>query len=533
MRVLALYLIVTTFVCAPIWSVTHFVTQDGSAHVYNAYLMGELLNGNPFVERHAVLNSLAVPNSSGHWLLVLLLQLLPPDAVSKAISTLTYAAFVAAIAWLRLRTVGKDGVATSILLGAALGLNWMWLLGLYNFIISVICFIVAVGFYWTRREAMSAPAAAVLSLLLIATYTSHIVSFGIVAATVGVFAIAVPRKERHRTLVWTALALVPVVLLGLRFVLAAQGAEDYTPNWRSLGDAHSLAGWFNQLRSADPFIFISRKTFPFSAIQSMGMAVFAPIVWIGVSLACLAIATVRHREWMTAGGRPLFACLLAVWALVALVAPDDFGLTNGSVLRERVLLCALCLVVPLFRMDGSPALKRVVQLSLAFVIVFQSAALWEYAGQADVKAAELLSGRDALEEHDSLASVVIIDEKTRFHAVPEPQLNTLNGMGRNILIWDNYEWGHYLFPLVTKSPADREFVHALASSHAFNLSDSTEPFEARLARLEACLRGGHERIAKMLVWGVNAQVDAMLSTWFETEPYFVNGHVRLFRHRRY
>jgi hypothetical protein len=532
MRALAVYILVIGFVCAPIWSVTHFVTQDGSAHLYNAYLMGELLKGDPLVAGHVRLNSLAVPNSSGHWLLVVLLQVASPDVVTKVISTLTYALFVAALAWLRWCSAGRDGMATSILFAAALGLNWMWLLGFHNFNIGVVCVIVAAAFAWTRRDTMGVRAALLLALLLLVTYVSHIVSFGIAATSVVVCAVGASPANRRRTIAWTLLALAPAALLFLLFASLGYRSEPYVPHWRALADASSLVAWFEQWRQADPFIFISRKMFPFSTVQSAAMAVFAPIVWIGVSLVCLLVATMhpRHRAWVTTNGRPIFIVLVIMLVPLGIVGPDDFGLSNGSILRQRVLLCGLCFVVPLFRLGAAPVLRRVAQLSLAFVIVFQTTVLWEYATLTDVKAQELLSSRDALDEHDSLASIIVIEDATRFFAMPEAHLNTLNGVGRDLVVWDNYELAHYLFPIVARIDADREFVRALASSHAFDLSDDSEPFEAKLAKLEACLRTDHGRIGKMLVWGVDPRVDALLRQWFEPEPYFVNGRVRLFRH---
>ena len=148
-RTLGFYLFLIGFACLPVWSVERFLNQDGSPHIYNAYIVLELFKHNPAFTEIYSLNSAPLPNLSGHYLLTLLLIFFSPFVVTKIMVSLTFAGLTAAIAWLRMQVCGPDAdLKMSVLLGAALAFNWMWLLGFYNFIIGVIGFAFALGLYW-------------------------------------------------------------------------------------------------------------------------------------------------------------------------------------------------------------------------------------------------------------------------------------------------------------------------------------------------------------------------------------------------
>src|SRR5215204_4120781 len=158
-RNIAFFILLIVFCGCPVWAVRYFINQDGSAHLYSSFLMLELLKGNPAANELFAFNSLSVPNSSGHWLMSLVLLFLTPFAVTKIIVTLTLAGFVASIGWLRLKTTGTEGLKTSFLIGAAVGFNWLWLVGFYNFLLGVCCFVFTVGLFYGWREKMNFPRA--------------------------------------------------------------------------------------------------------------------------------------------------------------------------------------------------------------------------------------------------------------------------------------------------------------------------------------------------------------------------------------
>jgi hypothetical protein len=87
LRPFGIYLLIVVFACLPIWAVDDFVNQDGSPHLYNAYLIVELLRGNPAFTEIYALNSAPIPNLTGHYLLALFLLVFTPPVVTKIMVT--------------------------------------------------------------------------------------------------------------------------------------------------------------------------------------------------------------------------------------------------------------------------------------------------------------------------------------------------------------------------------------------------------------------------------------------------------------
>jgi hypothetical protein len=301
-----------------------------------------------------------------------------------------------------------------------------------------------------------------------------------------------------------------------------------------LSDPYSISSWLTQLRSADLFVIISRKTFPFTSANSSALAVFTPGLWILGAIFFLLIATAQYfrRQKDFLKKYYAFAVLFAVCLFIAMFAPDDFQLTNGGVLRERFLLCGLIAFVPLFRTDSSVWLKRFAQFCLAVVIVFQTLALWEYSLFSNNLAKDLVAAQSAVQENTRLVSVSILEDGLRYHSQPTGQMDNYLGIGgKNVQVWDNYEIGHYLFPIVARDISHRQFVLGYTGSNVFALNDKSVNFEEKLSKLEALLEANSNKIDALLVWGKDARVEAVLNRRFESEPYFQSGEVRLFRRR--
>ena len=527
------FLLLIVFCCAPVWAVEYFINQDGSAHLYSSYLMLELLKGNVLLGENFAFNSIAIPNSSGHWLMVLLLNVFSPFAVTKIIVTLTFAGFVASVGWLRLKTVGVEGLKTSFLIGAAVGFNWLWLCGFYNFLIGVCCFVFSVGLFFSWREKMNVWRTVILSLLFLLAYFSHIISFTILTGSIFLLIFSASKENIKRNLLCFFAALAPVLPLIIIYKSLSASGGGFFPVWRNLENPFSPLSWLLQMRTADPFIITSRKSFPFVAEYSKYLAVFTPFLWILAALLSLLTATFKQTENFSFRSKTnlIFAFLLISLVGAAMFAPDDFGLTNGSILRERLLICGLLFVIPLFRAAESRRLKRFAQTSLLLVVAFQTLALWEYSLQTNRQAKEFLAAQTAILPDDRLASIILVEDTSRFNSYPLAMLNNYFGMGKNRIVWDNYEIGHYLFPVVAKNAADKQFVFDLTRHNAFVLNDASQNFEERLSKLDACLAENHQKIKTLTVLGKDARIEEILSKWFEPAPVFENNRARVFRHK--
>ncbi|MBS1793984.1 MAG: hypothetical protein JSS81_09025 [Acidobacteria bacterium] len=530
---LIFFLLLVVIAVLPVWSVDYFINQDGSGHLYGSYLILEIFRKTPETLRFFALNSISIPNSSGHWLLAFLLLFFNPFLTTKIIVTLTFAGFVAAAGWLRQKTApGAEGLKTSLLFGAVLGFNWLWFLGFYNFIIGVVCLAATVGLFFHWREELNPKRLLLIAGLLLIAYLSHIVSFMILSGTLFLLAVTVSREKIFKNLLGLAAAVVPVVPLAILYKSLSAGGGGFYPAWRNLDNPFSPLSWFAQIRTADPFILISRTAFPFLSDASALYALFTPAVWIYAFVLLMLYATFYRKERSKLNANSLlFLTLLLLSIAGAMFAPDDFGLTNGSIIRERILLCGLFFLIPLFRTEDHPKLKRIGQLCLVVVFIFQTAALWDYALRTDREAHLYMEAARALPEGERIASVVVLEDGRRFHSLPMTQMSSYLGIGRNVVVLDNYEAGHYLFPVVARQAEDKQFIFDLTTSNVYTLNNPDEKFDEKLARLDAVLSRNQGRITTLVLWGRNPKVESTVGRWFAPTPYFENGSVRLFHAR--
>jgi hypothetical protein len=531
------FILLSLFACAPIWAVQYFINQDGSGHVHGAWTMIELLRGNPRFTELFQFNFIFFPDVSGHWLMVVLLQFLSAFTVTKIMMTLTYVGLVAAVVWLRWTTVGREGLLTSVLIGGALAFNWLWLEGFYNFNLGFAIAVFTIGCYFRWREDMNFTRAILLAVLLFVIFVSHIVSFAIAAGTVFALCILPFADVSKRRLLWSAAAFIPVAPVAAVYKFSSEAGGGFLPIWKNLNGHYAQSNRITQLRGVDSFIIISRRSFPFVDTDSTAFAIFTPFIWVIAAFALLLAATWfgRPREQSLWQNKFLPFIVLAIGSiLVAIVSPDNFEFSSstGGVLRERIFLIGLIYLVPLFRTaDARPVLSVLAKAALVFVIVFQTAALWEYAMRSDQTAREYLSASEHVPDGTRLAAISITPQGMRFSANPAASLDNYIGIGRDILVWDNYEFGHYLFPVVAKNRADQEFALQYTGSNASELNNPQLYSQERVEKLSKLLEANHHRIDTLLVWGNDPQIEAVYQPWFGPEPYFENGRVRLYRHK--
>ena len=315
--------------------------------------------------------------------------------------------------------------------------------------------------------------------------------------------------------------------------MSADGSSVF-PVWRSLAEIFSLSNLFNQIRAADPFAIISRTAFPFIEAPEKWFVIFTPSLWMTVAIIILLLITIRKRPIRAYFSNVYcpFAVLFVLAAAISVLGPDDFGISRGGLLRQRIVLCGLIFFVPLFRAAGSNTLKWVVQACFALVILFQTAALWDYSVRADRVAREYVAARPAMTALGSVVSITIYEKGPRFRAGPEPQLNLYNAIGRNFAVWDNYECGVPIFPIREKYKTDEDFTLQITSSNVFWVNEPARIFRERLAELDSALASDGGRINALLVWGRDASVDAVITRYFESEPYYQSDNVRIYRRRK-
>jgi len=445
---------------------------------------------------------------------------------------LTYAGFVASVGWLRWASHRFDGLKTSLLFGSVLAFNWLWLIGMYNFTLSIIILIAAYGLFVYWDAEMNWKRALSMSGIFLLAYFSNLIGFATIILLLFLYCVVRKGRKSLRSLGWLAIAALPTVPLFLLYGTLADQGGTLDVSWRVQRDQFALSAFLLHLRSIDPFIILNRRSIPFVDAMSDLARIGSPIIWIVVAIGLLVAGTVvmirRDRDRMRQIV-PHAACIL-VLLLLALVSPDELG-KHGGLLRPRFLLCATALFTAVFMVARTGWNKRAAQVILAAVFIFQVAALTDFALRSDSVTREYLSVEPAIADGERVASLVILDELPKSLVNPPVQIDALIGTLRPIFVWDNYEFGYYQFPVIARDAEDREFVGKFYTAKVFELYDPPEAVDKKLAALDSVLAANHDKIDVMLVWGRDPRGERVIEQWFDPTPFFENGRIRAYRNR--
>ncbi len=165
----------------PLFAGSFFPTLDGPAHLYNSKLILELIQGAPdVVNQFYQLNEL-VPNLSGHAIIAVLLKVLPPHVAEKTFLIVYAVSLPLSFRYLLKSTLSANVVFSYFILPFVY--SYLFLLGFYNFSISLIFLFLCLGF-WLRssRDKFSFGSFMILSLLSFLTFSSHLVIYGLLVA---------------------------------------------------------------------------------------------------------------------------------------------------------------------------------------------------------------------------------------------------------------------------------------------------------------------------------------------------------------
>ena len=525
-----LFVALVAFVSAPVWWVGTFFNQDGTPHLYNAFLIGELVKGNSAIESFAAINPHAIPNITGHWLLAALLPVFGATLTTKIALSSLFALFVASIVWLRWQTGGREGLSVYMLYAAALGLNWPWLLGFYNFVLAMSALAFTLGLWWRWREDINLFRTACLLALLIFTFFCHLIGFSLLAVCLMLLVVTQYRRTGFRTTLLTVSVLAISSLFVLNFLSLGLSDGGLLPQWRNFVGHSGLRSLVAQVSAADPFALMTRRAIPFVETRSGLFAIFSPIVSIGSATAILIWLTFRNKGEKD-GSMFGWIVTTAILFIIAIAGPDDFGSEHGGFLRERLFLISLICLLPVLRFSPGGYLSQIACVLLAFVVIFQSAVLWEYAPKAEAIGKHFLAAKEQIGNDGGLGSIVFAGGEWRFRPLPTANLSPIMGIGKNVEVWDNYELGFDFFPVISPTGEQRDFVTAFRDAANYNLDDPREDVVGKLKRLDALLESENHRFKVLLVWNEQAGFVSIRSKWFYPDPYFVSGPLALYRHR--
>ena len=328
----------------PIWSATYLPTSDGPSHVYNSWLLHELVRGShgPVAEWYAV-DWRPHPNWIGHVVLALLMTVVPPVVAEKLLVSGIILLFLFAM-W-RYAGAADEGGRMFAFLAFPFAYNLMLQMGFYNFCISAALYFLLLAVWWARRDRPDVRTILIIAALLLLCYFSHPMSTILAIGSIGVLWLgtlpgrALTVHARH------LIALLPVLPL-LAWFFSVQGA--------TLAPAKvSAFGRFSYIRSM--WVLLT-----FDELQAkLGSALFFVI-------SALIVITLIRKRWRWSEGD---AFLLVTFALVAVYARTPAASSGGTMVMERMALFVV--LSPLVWI--APRLPR--RFEIAVVILFSIVSL--------------------------------------------------------------------------------------------------------------------------------------------------------------
>jgi hypothetical protein len=503
-------------VLSAVWGIRWFVTQDGSAHLYNAHIIASSLGPNsPFAAYYAVRWE-ALPNWSGHLVTAALVSLMPAWAAGSAITTLTLVGFAASIVWLRLRVTGPSGLSLASVLAVLLSLNFPWLQGYTSFMLGASLFPITLGIWWGGRERFEWGRAAAIAVLMIVGYLCHLVSLGLTALGLIVLALTTPGVHRGIRFVRTLTALLPLVPLGLLYRSLSKAGGPMQAVWGHLANPLSPAAWGVQMAQVDPITLTVGQVIPLTTLDHTAWSgLFKPMTWLMLGFTLMWYSAIRRRRARPSQGpdeHTGWAWLAALLLIGGIVGPDSLGATHGEFLQQRVVLLGLVALVPIANLDARGWSGRLIAVALVVALGVQSAIIWDYALTSRRTAGAIMAARDAIGTNQRLATL-LVDMNPRFRSNPLLHADNLLGIGTGNIVWNNYETRYYYFPVQFRPEVARP-----TSNDFEQIADTEGPENANLRASwwQVVLDDHLEEIDAVLVWGSDPLLDAINGQRFDT-----------------
>lgn len=422
-RVRLLFLALAALYLLPFWTVRYLPTVDGPSHAYNAWILRQQGNPEqyPLFQRHYQINVKPYPNWISQGTMALMMFVLPPLTSEKLLVSGYVLLFLGGM-WYLTASVRAPPDRWVAFVAFPFAYQRLLQYGFYNFSISLALFPWILGLWWRNRDAPGRSLACKLNLLLWLCYFSHILSFALALAAIGVLWLATLRRSNWRRHLRHVLILLPQVALPLWFLANSPSGvgEARASLWQ-------LMVAFGALRILSPFENTPR--------------------WVGVVPAALCLLLLVLTWWRRERRRPFLrpedAFLLVAFLgfVLYLVSPE--AASGGGLLKQRLGLYPYLLLIPWF----APRLpKWAVRAGTATLVL---AAGLHLAGLTHWYRAN--SGRVT----DYLRGLEMVPPNTRILALRferGPGLDMLShsasyvAIQKGLIDWENYEARHTFFP---------------------------------------------------------------------------------------
>ena len=314
----------------PIWLFPYFPTQDGVSHVYNSQILTEYNNPEYQFRDYYEVNWYPFPNWLSYFSLSVLMFVFPPLIAEKVFLSLYVILFPLAVSYF-LNAVQR-GRHALVVLSFTFIYNYLFLMGFYNFAVSVPLFLLALGYWWKHKDQMNKTRIVLLNLLVVVTYFAHLISYAFILFSIALLAVLHFRRN-FKPVFKTGCSLLPAAILLLVY----------------LPTSDLLAG-------EPPEFGLARVGELFANLIGMHVLVAyaEPPSWLSAAIAAFLVILVvttlwQNRRGVTAegAGQKAFFCLTCVLLGLYFILPNAIG--PGGWVNDRLAILATLVIFAWFR----------------------------------------------------------------------------------------------------------------------------------------------------------------------------------------
>ena len=327
----------------PLWLFPYIPTQDGVSHVYNAQILTAFNNPDYRFQDYYEINTYPFPNWLSHFSLALLMLVFPPLIAEKVFLSLYVILFPLAIHYF-LRAV-RGGGYPLVILSFTFIYNYLFLMGFYNFAVSVPLFFLALGYWWRHKAAMTWPRGTLLNLLIVVTYFAHLISYAFTLFSIALLAVFYFRRNFRRVII-TGCYLLPAAALLLVYLPTSDLLAGEPPEF-GIGRVGEL---FNNLIGMHVLV-----------------AYAEPPTWISGAVSAVLLSLIGATFWQnrraaeeTAFGQRVFLWLAGVLFGLYFILPNSIG--PGGWVNDRLAILAVLTLFAWFQVPWRRAFTAVAVL---------------------------------------------------------------------------------------------------------------------------------------------------------------------------
>jgi hypothetical protein len=406
-------------------------TVDGPAHLHNSKLLFSLLGQNEFIKEFYTLNPLNIPNLTGHITLLGLQGILGPIWAEKILQLIIIMGLPLSVRYCAL----AYGVTNRYVLYFVFPFTYSFhfFFGFYNFLLGLILLFAGWGFWEVSKDQRVPKRLALLTLLTVALYYTHLTALALFLGGVVIFECIefLEKKDFRRTLrnlLPLVLASLPVLIVVITYL-----------------SGHSNAATLTQRLSFSEIANVLTSVQPARGIEYGKEGIFTQ--WIFYSFIGLIILEIFN---LIKGKRPSlqskkWMALSAVITIALFLLPDS-GSSSGMVTGRIGLILFLLLIILFSYIPSYNWFKGVyiiisIYVSLALLKIYNEAA-----DRESQLARSIIEAAHTIPENSII--LPLLSDEYWLHG----HISNLLGIEKAQVILENYEAELSYFPLSWKKP---------------------------------------------------------------------------------